>query len=253
MKKIQLITLLVFAVISLSNCKKDTVTGPTGAQGPAGPALTGNIKGYISTWDEFGGRILTNQAGDTVSIDGTTRKAITDSTGFYTLAGVSSGIYSISITKPGFGMNKVQNLQFVGGGDTYSNVKIAQPSTSNIAVLSDSTGALTGNITVYGTVTSSFQTRTFIIYVGNTASVSSSTANYLILYTKNVNPGATKISFVIPKTDLYDAGFGVGSTAYFAAYGLGSTTASAYLDFTNGRTVYTTVSSTPATANVIVP
>ncbi|MGZ6555049.1 MAG: carboxypeptidase-like regulatory domain-containing protein, partial [Bacteroidia bacterium] len=234
-------------------CKKDAATGPAGAQGPAGPSLTGNLKGYISTYDEFGGKILTNQAGDTVSIDGTTMKAITDSTGLYKFTGISTGQYTLSITKPGFGAGKIQNIQFVGGGDTYRDAKIAQPSTSNVLTLNDSIGPITGNVTVYGTMPTNVQGRTFIIYVGNSAVVNSSTANYLIFYTKNVNPGAVKVSFVIPKTDLYDAGFAVGSTAYIAAYGVGSLTASSYEDFTNGRTVFSTVSSTPAIVSLIVP
>jgi F0F1-type ATP synthase membrane subunit c/vacuolar-type H+-ATPase subunit K len=253
MKKIQIAAVFALAIISLSNCKKDAITGPTGAQGPAGPILTGNLKGYITTWDEYGARILTSQAGDTVSIDGTSKKVITDSTGLYTIAGVSTGTYTISVTKPGFGINKLENLQFVGGGDTYRDIKIAQPSTSNVLMLNDSIGPLTGNITVYGTVFSSFQTRTFIIFVGNSSSVSSLTSDYLVFNTKNVNPGATKVSFVIPKTDLYAAGFGVGTTAYFAAYGIGSLTASSYEDFANGRTVFSTVSSTPAFVNLVVP
>src|ERR1700749_458679 len=236
MKKSPFAFVLLLAVTVLSNCKKDPVTGATGPQGPAGPSLTGNLKGYISAYDEYGGRILTNQSGDTVSIDGTTRKAVTDSTGLYTFTGLSTGAYTLSITKPGFGVNKIQNIQFVGGSsDTYRDSKIAQASTSNLITLNDSIGPSTGNVTIYGNVPFNVQARTFIVYVGDNASVNSSTSNYLVFYTKNINPGVGKVSFVIPKTDLYDAGFTPGSTAYFAAYGVGSLTASSYEDFSNGR------------------
>ncbi len=253
MKKIQLAGMLLLA-LSLSNCKKDDATGPAGAQGPAGPSLTGNLKGYVSIYDQYGGKILTGQAGDTVSIDGTTKKAVTDTGGLYTFTGLSTGSYSLTITKPGFGTDKIQNIQFVGGSsDTYRDVKLSAPSTSNMASINDSIGPLTGNITVYGAIPTDVQARTFIAFVGDNAGVSSATSSYLVNYTKNVNAGAVKVLFVIPKSDLYDAGFAPGSTVYIAAYGVASLTASAYEDFSNGRTAYTSVSSTAATISIVVP
>ncbi len=253
MKKIQL-ALLALVVMSLSNCKKDVITGPAGPQGPSGPETTGNLKGYVTLLDQYGGKILTNLSGDTVSIDGTPTKAITDNAGLYTLPGISTGVYTLTIVKPGYGTTKIQNIQFVGGADTYRDAKISEPSTSILPALIDSVGATTGNITIYATIPANVQGRTFILYVSDNASVSSATNSYLIFYTKVVNANATKLSFTIPKSDLTDAGFISGSTAYFAAYGIGSTlTASAYEDFTNGRTAFTAVSSTAATLNLMVP
>ena len=261
MKKIQLFSLLLLITVSLSNCKKDGPAGPTGAtgaQGASGPSLTGNLQGYVSHWDQYGGRILTGLAGDTVSLVGTPTKVYTDSTGWYSFPNLTTGSYSIAINKPGFGNMMVQNIQFAGGGNTIASTRISQPSTTPVPALLDSIGAITGNITVYTTLPSaSFQSLTFIIYVSNMPGVSSNPATYLTYYTKVVNPGnnATRLAFVIPKTDLYDQGFTTGSTVYFAAYGIGSTlTASSFIDYSNeGRTVFTALSMPPANMSLLVP
>ena len=256
MKKIQLFGLLTLVVVSLSNCKKDAPAGPAGPQGSAGPALSGTLEGYVSLWDQYGGRILTSQAGDTVSLVGTTQKAYTDSTGLYKFPGLTTGVYSVAISKSGFGNTMVQNIQLAGGGNTIANAKISQPSTTPVPALLDSIGASTGNITVYTTLPSyAPQTRTFILYIGKTASVSANPATYLEYYTNTVKSTSLKLSFVIPKTDLYDAGFVTGQTVYLAAYGIGATlTASAYVDYSNqGRTVFTALSMPAATTSLIVP
>jgi hypothetical protein len=259
MKKLLLPSIVALAaILSLSNCKKDTATGPAGPQGATGAngtALTGTLEGYVTLWDQYGARILGNQDGDTVALVGTSTKVVTDLNGFYTIPSLGTGSYNIAVSKPGFGSTMVQNIQLAGGGPAVASTKLSQPSTQVVPALLDSIGPVTGNITVYTTLsTTSTQTRTFILFVGNLATTSSSTANYLIYYTKNVN--GTKLSFTIPKQDLYDIGFTpASSTVYFAAYGIGSSlTASAYTDFTNdGRTVFTALSSPASTLNLIVP
>ena len=261
MKKIYLFAALAVVMASLSNCKKTADAGPagaTGTQGPPGPLLMGNLEGYISLWDQYGARILTGQAGDTVSLIGTPTRVVTDSTGKYVIPNLTTGTYSLAISKAGYGNTMLQNIQLAGGGNTLANARISQPSTTPVPPLLDSIGATTGNITVYTTLPSpSFLSRTFILYVGNMPGVSANPATYLTFYTKVVNPGnnATRLSFTIPKTDLYDAGFTTGSTVYFAAYGIGaSLTASAFTDYNNGgRTVFTALSMPAATTSLIVP
>ncbi len=259
MKKFQLVSMLLLIAVAFTNCKKDSTEGPQGvqgAQGPAGPLLTGTLEGYVSLWDQYGGRILTSQAGDTVSLIGTNQKVYTDSTGLYKFPGLPTGVYSVALGKPGFGNTMVQNIQLAGGGNTIANAKISQPSTTVVPALLDSIGTLTGNITVYTTLPSyAPQTRTFILYVGTTASVSANPATYLEYYTNTVKSTSLKLPFVIPKTDLYDAGFVTGQTVYLAAYGIGATlTASAYVDYSNqGRTIFTALSMPAATTSLIVP
>ncbi len=258
MKNSKVAFILVLVAVLFHSCKKDPEAGPAGSQGAAGPSLTGNLEGYVSLWDQYGGRILNSQANDTITLIGTTNKVYTDSTGFYKFQGLSTGVYSISVNKGGYGSTMAQNIQFVGGGNAIANVKLSQPSTTIVPALADSIGAVTGNITIYATLpTTSAQSRTFILYLGNTSSVSSSPATYLNYYTKVVNPGAnsTRLTFTIPKSDLYNAGFSTGASAYFAAYGIGATlTASAYIDYNNeGRTVFTALSFPPSTTSLIVP
>jgi hypothetical protein len=47
--KSNLLTIGIIAIaINFTACKKTEPMGPRGAQGPNGPSLTGNIKGYIN-------------------------------------------------------------------------------------------------------------------------------------------------------------------------------------------------------------
>ncbi len=185
-------------------------------------------------------------------------RVVTDSTGKYVIPNLTTGTYSLAVNKSGFGNTMIQNIQFAGGGNDIVSARISQPSTTPVPPLLDSIGAITGNVTIYTTLPSaSFQSRTFIIYLGNMPGVSANPATYLTFYTKVVNPGnnATKLAFVIPKTDLYNQGFTTGQTLYVASYGVGAQlTASSFIDYNNeGRTVFTALSMPPATTSLIVP
>jgi len=269
MKKIKLAALLLLTAVAFTNCKKDTSTGPTGATGAngangttgatgaTGTALTGTLEGYVTLWDQYGGRILTNQSGDTVALVGTTTKVVTDANGFYTIPGLSTGSYNLNITKLGYGNTMLQNIQLAGGGAAVASTRLSQPSTTVVPALLDSIGTTSGNITIYTAITTtSTEVRTFILYVGNVATVSYNPATYLTYYTANVKVNGTKLSFTIPKQDLYDAGFTPStSTVYFAAYGIGALlNASSYADFSNaGRTMFTALSMPASTLNIVVP
>ncbi len=246
-------------VMALSSCKKQA--GPAGAdgtQGPSGPALTGNLKGYITNYDVSGVKMLNNLSGDTVKIDGTSTMAVTDANGMYTFSGITTGNYNLSISKAGFGNTKIQNISFTGGtNDLYRNANISKTPTTNVTNVTAITTTLAtiNNITISGSVTPQPYAQTVIIFVGNPGALSTSAAsgNNINYYTLNVAANNTSFTKNIPTYEFYDVNYASGNTAYFAVYMIGANTnASSYIDFTNNRAVFTAISSTPANASVVL-
>jgi hypothetical protein len=132
-KSVSLIAIV--ALGSFSSCKKpkDGAMGPQGNQGPSGPSYTGNLVGHVDLFDVSGQKILTNLAGDSVSMDGTTNVAITDANGMYTFQNINTGNYNLTITRSSFGKTKIQNIQFLGIGDNYKDTKISKVPTINVS------------------------------------------------------------------------------------------------------------------------
>jgi hypothetical protein len=253
-KSINNIGLIVLIILMLNACKKDPEQGPTGPQGPSGTMLTGNLKGHIFLYDQYGSPILTGLANIKDSMDGTTKFALTDSAGKYIFPGLITGNYNFTVIKSGYGMSKVQNMSFLGGGDINRDIKISQIPSFNAT---SATATATADVSISINYISDTRSRTFLVFVGKTASVSSLPANYLDVYTITAKAGTitNTPALVIPAGDLYNLGISSGSTAYFAIYGAASnyTASSTFEDLTTGRSVYNAVSTTPATANVVVP
>jgi len=260
--KAKLLLINAMAVILImGSCKKEAgpagATGATGSQGPAGPSLTGNLKGYINHFDVSGTKITTNLAGDTISIDGTTNKTVTDAAGSYTFSNLSTGMYNLTITRSGYGTTKIQSLQFTGGGDLYRNASISKIPSNNVSTfMAYDTIINTQNyVRVRGTLPTSPDDQSVIIFVGNpgNSTVNSGVANETSTYVVNVAAGITKFSRNIPTYELYDLGYASGNTVYFAAYTIGgNTNASSYVDLTTNKPIYTAIGSTPLFANAPV-
>ena len=249
------LNIFVIAVIvfGISSCKKGD-TGSEGPIGPAGPLLTGNLKGHVFCYDQYGNTVLINLKGIKDSINGTSNVVITDSTGYYSFANLSTGNYTFTIKASGYGNNEVKNLQFLGGGDTYHDVKLSQSPTFNVLTLTDSIAG--ANIIVKGTLPTDTRVRTVALFVGNVSNVSCLPLYYLNYFSKNTTAtNLNTFSITIPINSLYDLGIASGSTAYFAAYGAASNFASSseYEDMSTGKTVFTALSSTPVNSNVVVP
>ena len=89
--------LLLFILIStiLFGCKGST--GPVGPTGPGGPSLTGKLSGLVTLIDTNGIQ-PTNRSGVSVTIDGLSKSAMTDSTGKWVIDTLSTGIYAINIS-----------------------------------------------------------------------------------------------------------------------------------------------------------
>jgi hypothetical protein len=256
--KLKLLSALAFAVILVS-CKKPDAgaTGPAGAQGPGGPVLTGNLKGFIAHYDLSGAKITTNLAGDSVSIDNSGQVAVTDATGLYSFTGLTTGVYNLTVKRSGYGLNKVQSVQFTGGGDTYRNVNLSKIPGTNVTTLLayDTIISAVNYIRLRGTLPSATYVQSLIVYVGNPGSntVNSSSAGQVSYYVLSVAANIGTFNRNVPTNDFYDLGYVTGNTAYFAAYTIGGNTgASSYADLSNNKTIFTALGPAAVLANAPV-
>ena len=111
-------------------------------------------------------------------------------------------------------------------------------------------------LTVSGTVnTTDLYRRRVGIFVGFANTVSSATSTYTYFEAANNNAGSLNFTVTIPAVVFANMGAITGTTLYFAAYGINSNYAgsSSYVDNTNGRRIYTALSSTFLTASGVVP
>jgi hypothetical protein len=107
MNKIILSLALLFGISFLNSCKDDDTAVSSRLTGD----LTGNVILVNSDMNT-----VQDRSGATVSAEGTTFSAMTDTAGYWTIKGLPAGTYSVSFTKPGYDIYKNTSFQFVGGG-----------------------------------------------------------------------------------------------------------------------------------------
>jgi len=261
MKKFSFFSMLALlgVLVLNSGCSKTGPAGPAGSTGPAGPSLSGGINGHIFLYDQYGATVLAGLAGTRDSIVGTNQVAVADSNGLYKFGGLNTGTYNFAVAKAGYGSELAQSVQLVGGGSAiYHDFKIAQIPNFSFSAVSAAINTTTnpGNIDITGTITADTRTRSAILYLGKTASVSSAPATYENYYTGNIKAGTTTtITFSINPNDIHDLGINTGSTLYFAVYGAATTFASAsvYQDYSTGHNVFTCISPTAANNSFVMP
>lgn len=258
------ISALSIVLLVAASCTKTGPTGPagaTGATGPAGPTLTGNIQGVVSLYDVGGSKIesTTILAGDTLVLTnnstGAVMKTATSTTGSYTFTNISTGTYSMTVSKLGYGSVIAQGIQFAGGGNAERNFSLAVIPTGSVSLAAAVDTAITaagaGNISenyvkVRGSVPATAGGCTVIVFVSlpYLSYGSTQVGNYSATYTTTVAPGVSNFKLNIPTADLYDLGFVSGGAAYFATCIIGgSTSTSSYVDIATGQTVYTALSA----------
>lgn len=279
---IKISALSISLMILATSCTKTGATGPNGTagtngangtngnNGAPGPNLSGNLQGIISLYDVSGAKMLspTILKGDSViltnSSSGMIMRTATDSTGKYMFSNISTGTYSLAVSKPNYGTIWAQGIQFAGGGNADRNYALSViPITNIVAAASvDTIYAVVGAgntpekyIRVRGSVPVSASVITVITYIsmsGNT-SVNSMPGNFASYYTTTVSPGVSKFNFYIPTANFYDLNFASGSIVYFATYIIGgNTSASTYTDWNTGQPVFTALSSSPVTTSATV-
>ncbi|MBI3260137.1 MAG: carboxypeptidase regulatory-like domain-containing protein [Ignavibacteriae bacterium] len=97
--------LLAIVIITVIGCE-----GEEGKRGIPAPVLRGSITGMVTT------AIKDDIKGIEVKIAETSQTVLTDSIGNWTINDVKAGIYTLEFSKAGYGISKIQNYSFVGGG-----------------------------------------------------------------------------------------------------------------------------------------
>ena len=240
------VCILTFSLLLIS-CK-----GADGPVGASGPKLKGDITGLVLLLNEDGSQ-PSNKSGVSITIEGTSYTATTDASGSYTIAGVETGIYSITYSKTGYGLTKNLKYQFSGGGQAFvGTTTLCQPATFSVSNLSNPSGS-TIAITLSPAVTA---IKSVILFIGNNNSVSSNPQNYLtaIVFVSSTFTNGV-LSTSLSQSTYRSAGLVSGNTAYIIAYGINDGSRfSGYTDFSTGRFVYTSVGATPSNVlSITVP
>jgi hypothetical protein len=255
MKRFPSLSVIAILLIFFAGCTK------TGPQGPAGPALTGALFGFVSLDDQYGARVSHGLASTTVTLSSATTSPVTvstDSTGKYTFPNLATGQYTISYSNPGYGSINNVPFGFLGGGNIDRDARLSAipnfgDSTFNVV---DSAGYLVLSGTLSGTDT---KRRTVAVFVGSAGTVSATPANYSTFYntlTNNSNNTINNFVLKIAVSDLNDAGFTSGSVVYLAVYGAAAnfSSTSDYEDYSStGRLYYTALSENPYVASIMLP
>lgn len=236
MKKV-LVSILSLAL--LAGCKKKEVVGPQGPVGPEGPSFVGNIRGHVSIFDQYGGRVVYNYLPIQVSLSGIGSVGA-DSVGFYHFDSVTTGNYRLSVSGDNFGATVVNGVNMLK--DTlFQPVTISQKPTFNISTLIASRSTLTTGVQLDLELESDSRLRNCIVFVGKTPDVSADAGTYLLSYTIPIQANRTKVIYTIPVDALNNARIFFGEVVYFAAYSYVVGDASAYVDPATGNYMYTAI------------
>jgi hypothetical protein len=242
-------------LVLMAGCKGDT--------GPAGPSLGGSMSGFVNLFQSDGSQDA-NPSGVTVSIQGASLSTTTDSTGKWTINGLTTGTYTVTYTKPGYGMTEQPDVQFAGGGTDYlGTIIMAQP--PNFTVKLDSaelTSVNNGSIEGWYKINTAQEEECVLIAVGMDSNVSASDPTKYVFSEINglsnfLSPDTNEQLFGISGPSLQVAGFKSGEYAYVVVYPLcfdyGGSDYSSYVDPATGRTAYTSLGTPSAVIRVVVP
>jgi hypothetical protein len=104
----------------LFSCTKENVVGSAGPQGPNGPngdsTISGTVFGKVELVDSLGNTLADNGNATILFENASPQVSVVSNTaGFFTSPVMSSGIYNLSISKPGFGTMRMIHFQHTGG------------------------------------------------------------------------------------------------------------------------------------------
>ena len=212
------------------------LVGCEGDQGPAGPLLSGSLSGFVSLYDDEGDRVA-NCSGVAITLDGTTSRTVTDSTGRWQLDGLPTGTYTIVYTKDGYFEERVEELQFLGGG-TFHVARVGMYRFPTFEVIGLTVTGTTGSdaITTEGTVSALIPSwRPVLVVYGLTRGVSVASGTHVFFHESYAYPGVQTFRSTIyldgPTRSYY--GLPSGTWLYVRAYPAGLGPLSRY-DVTTG-------------------
>ncbi len=236
----------------LSVCMTGFMTGfVTGCmEGPAGPSLSGSLTGYVTLVDANGSQPARRDSVQ-VTLQGSSQKVFTDSSGKWTLPDLKTGIYTIAFEKNGYGKSESVQLQFTGGSDkNLGTVFLCAPpsfSVSSLAALGLS-GARNDSNSVYlgVTLTKTDITGPYRIYLvlapDTNLPVAPTPRSMGSFFTTNFTNGVDSTDIRLTPASLVTSGFAPGDTIYAAAYAANAGgNNSGYLDTLTGKTLFTNV------------
>ena len=234
------ISLLIF----FNSCNK-LVTG-----GSTELSYTGAISGHVSLYDQYGDKVLSGV--DSVLLSTNDSTLYPDNTGYYIFNNIVTGQYNITASRNGYASTQTNNFQYI---DNTLNKDIKLSAIPHFAptTISEYVAVATPGDSVVINFTADTRARNCIVFINNSISVRNLPANYLLAYTKTIPANQTKISVLIPATDIYNAGIASGATFYYAAYGYVVGDASVYEDQSTGKNVYNAVSATAASSSAVAP
>lgn len=242
------ILLILSAALIGVSCKKNGNDGPQGPTGPAGPAYKGSIKGYVSIYDQYGNITSLSPTGIQLTLSNG-RTVTPDSTGLFLFDSVNTGTYSISASGPVIASTVVNNVSFVK--DTlYKEIALSQPASFTFTSFTAYHNPGSPNDSLIAFLPSDLNQRACLVFVGTTPDVSST--NFKLAYKRPILPGYGGLFFRVPYTYLNNVGIFYGETVYYAIYPYVVNDYSAYIDFNNGKSIFSAV-GTPVTDSTIAP
>jgi hypothetical protein len=255
------VLVLFSGAVLFNSCSKTGPTGPAGANGstgPAGPSYSGTLTGHVFLTNQYGDLADTGIAYSSVRaiLYNANTMAVIDSinvksSGTYSF-NVTTGIYTLALRDTNYGQELYEGFQFIGPGNLEApNKELAHlPNFNIVKVDLDSVNHAQSTVVMVDTIATSTMARNIAIFMGGSPSVSSAPGMYSSVYTYTLAANTNKFVVKIPLANIYGGGLQSGSTVYFAIYGAAYdyTTASEYVDYTTGRTIYNALSATPVTS-----
>jgi len=245
---------LFLCVLMFTACTSD------GAMGPEGPSLSGDLVGFAYMYNLTGARLSDNSGiivtayPDTLS---SSKKKYIDTTnvdGRFQLPELSTGTYTITFSKTGYGTRKVPGFQFIGGGQvSFGSTNISALPTFNVTNLAATATATT--ITFSGTLTGTLPAsyRYVRLFIGTSTSISSLPKDYVVTTTVSTSSTYTTFSSSINISSLASYGILTGQQLYIVAYAE-SYNSTSYLDLATGRYFYSSINPVPSNVvSVVAP
>jgi hypothetical protein len=229
------------------------------------PQFANDIDGiaYAYSVDSVGNQIDID-TGITVSVEGDSLTAKTDSLGLWSIAGLPNGTYNLDFSKPGYGEKKLIGVPFVSSstaGYFSGNITLYPIPTYSVAGITDSISISNGYVYVDGTFSGALPSHGYAegyVFFGTSSAVSSNPNNYLaytyagsnIYSCSNNLPSNSTFAVCSDTATFLNDGFKSGDTVYAIAYGgSDANNAVGYIDPATNKAVFTSLN--PAPSNVV--
>ncbi len=221
------------------------------------PVVRPCIKGFVVPYSD-GVTPLTDSSGVTISADGIVRDSVvTDRGGHFTLSPLPPGAYTVTFSKPGFGLKKVFNVrvpadQQVNLGRTIVVHKPGFELTSLSISPADTEVWITGELSYTG---GTYFGATVAFFMDTTDRVYQDLSHYVSYTTTLVQPPSTSYALHLTRTDLEILlSLSSGTQVYLSAVTASALFAfSGYQDTSTHNWVYTAIGDSLKGSSFTVP